>query len=176
MPAVLTYWQHPDEEEVFLDFLQGTGTVVAFPSHWVATKEELLPHPIGPFIKKTDPPQLRFGLEKQNLRIRIEEQSPTEDGLLFSLPHLEPCLIDYRRGRLFGRKLGQSNISAYWDYPNSDKSSLVEKDQEFLAWAKKVMSWVRKSTPEEIELNGSLYRATKRVKKSFCDGTLGLIL
>jgi hypothetical protein len=171
MPGVVGYWQLPADEKDLLDFLQGTGAILALPDNWVGTREGVVPQPIVPFIDQHDPDQFLFGLAKHVLQVRIEER--TFEGVVYFGPAvMEPCLIAYRRGKLRSGQVVLSNLSAYWDYPSADASELIEKDQEFVRWAKKVMGWVRKFTPERIECNGYPYRATRRVRDAVCGGNL----
>jgi hypothetical protein len=175
MPAVVTYWQLPDDEKEFLDFLLSTGSILAVPSHWVEAKEELVPQPIASFIEHYDPDQLLFGLEEYVLRPAIERRE-FDRKLLFGVPCMKPCLITYSRGKLRNGKLPQSNLSAYLDYPSEGASKLLRKEQDFVRWVKKVMGWVRKFTPEQAECNGYPYRATKRVSNAICEGKLEVVL
>ncbi len=175
MAAVVTYWQLPEDEKDFFDFLQGTETVLAVPDRWVESKEELVPQPISLLIERHDPNQLVFGLEKHLLGVRLEEHA-VEGGIRFALPYMEPCVVAYRRGRCRNGKLALSNLSAYWDYTSADRSKMVEKDKEFIRWAKKVTTWVRKATPEQVECNGHPHRATSRVKQAVSGGKLEVVL
>ena len=38
MAAVVSFWQVPEDEKDLLEFIQGTGRVVALPDHWVGQK------------------------------------------------------------------------------------------------------------------------------------------
>jgi hypothetical protein len=175
MPAVVGFWQLPEDENEFLVFLQGTGTVLALPDRSVDTKEELVPQPIAAFLERHNPNQLLFGLERHVRVIRVEEYS-AEGRLRFVCPYMEPCVIAYSRGRLLGRKLAMSNLSAYWNYRSADRPSSVENDPEFVRWGKKVMAWVRRATPEHVECNGHPYRATPQVQKAASEGQLEVVL
>jgi hypothetical protein len=75
-----------------------------------------------------------------------------------------------------GNKLGQSNLSAYWAYPNQTGTQMVQKDAEFVRWAKSVFSWVQRETPERIDCNGHAYRATKRVLSAVRAGEVEAVL
>src|SRR5260370_41031597 len=113
MPAVVTYWQLPDDDKDFLDFVQTTGTVLALPDRWVKRKEELALQPMVSYFQLHDRGQ--FSLEKHVLQISIDEHE-TSDGLRFGVPVMEPCVIAYERGRFLNGKLTLPNLSAYWDY------------------------------------------------------------
>jgi hypothetical protein len=175
MKSVITFWQLPADEEDFLVFLQGTGTILGLPDRWVEGKAELTPQPIVPFIEKHNPDQLLFGLEEQLLDLRIAEHT-VADGIRFALLPMEPCAITYRRSRMRKGKLGLSNLSAYWDYPCSDTLKLMPKDQRFVKWGRRVLAWIREFTPKQIKCNGYAYRATQRVEKAISEGELEVAL
>jgi hypothetical protein len=176
MPAVVTYWQLPEDEKEFLDFLLTTGKVVAMPDHWVKTTEELAPQSIDRFIQQHNPDQLKFGLERHPLQASVEARE-FEGEVLFGVPVMKACVIGYSRGRLRdGNNLTQSNLAAYWDYPNEDATRMVEKDAQFINWAKRVFAWVRKATSERLDCHNHPYRATKRVKNAMQRGQLEVVL
>jgi hypothetical protein len=176
MAAVVTFWQLPEDEKKFLDFLLKTGNVVAMPAESVKIKKELVPQPIVPYIEQHDPVQLQFALERFAKQTEIEVIEHNGEKY-FRRDYMSPCLISYRRGRCGdGKKLGLSNLSAYWDYPNEDNTKLLVKDPEFIHWAKKVFNWVRRATPARVECNGFPYRATKKFKEAVCEGKLEAVL
>jgi hypothetical protein len=166
MTAVLSYWQVPDEEQDFLCFLQSTGSVVALPSHAVKTKAELKPERLKDFIEKHDPLQLEFGLPHLLSEADIEQQQFGQE-LLYKVATMRPCLIGYNRPKFWAGELGRSNLSAYWDYSNREKSKLIQKSPEFVKWAKTVFSWARKRACERIALRGCEYPATRRARDAF---------
>src|SRR5438128_869348 len=164
MRAVVTYWQLPEDEHDFLDFLSSTGEVVAMPDHWVKTKEELEPKPVRSFIREQDPAQLLFGLRHHATQAIIKPEQKNGERW-FSVSDMKSCLIGYARGRLRDKNmLGQSNLHAYWDYVDDSTMTLQIKDPEFIKWGKAVLAWIRKVTAERIECHGHQYRATERVK------------
>src|SRR5205807_2252619 len=131
---------------------------------WVKTKEELAPCSILQYVHQDNSNQFLFGLEHHALAAQIELKD--KDGeKYFGLAYMSPCLIMYGRGRTRDRnKLGQSNLAAYWTYPDKQTRTLITKDVDFIKWAKKVFAWVRRHTAEQLECNGYSYRATKRAK------------
>jgi hypothetical protein len=172
MPGV-TYWQFPDEETAFLNFLHTTGTVVAIPSHPVDGEDELRPQPLMEFIIRHDPDQVLVGLEEHAV------QRVLEPIVLWGKPQLcvasaSSCLVSYRRGKFRDTsKLGQFNLSASWRCLNETQTALLDKDPGFKKWAEKVIRWVRKSTPEWHQYRG--YRVTRRVKEAIERGELGIV-
>ena len=176
MPAVITYWQVREDEDDFLAYLATTGNVVAMPDRWVKAKEELAPRPIVQHVRQDDPDQFVFGLEHHALAAVIEPKARDGEEYL-ALAYMSPCLIMYRRGRIRdGNKLGQSNIAAYWTYPDKEARTLLAKDATFVKWAKKVFAWVRRHTPDQIECNRHSYRATERAKHAVDRGLIEAVL
>jgi hypothetical protein len=109
----------------------------------------------GPREWQTEPVRQRFG-----------------DKLLFGYPPMRPDVVSYSRGRLRGSVLTQSNLCIYWEYVSNDCSHMVRKSEAFLKWAKRILDWVRRRTPEKVEYNGYPYRATRRVAHAVRQGTL----
>ena len=175
MRAVLSYWQLPEDERSFLDFLQSTGDILAFPARGAKVKEELLPQPLVPYIDQDNPSQLYFGLERNAQQV-IPELVEQGEARFFSVPSMKACLIGYRRGYFRdGNKLAQSSLSAYWDYPNEEATELLNKDPEFIKWAKRVLNWVRRAAPKQVAFRGGLCRATNRVRDAVQRGEVEVV-
>jgi hypothetical protein len=176
MPAVVTFWQLPEDEKDFLSFLLTTGNIVAIPDCWVKLKEDLAPKAVVSYIGEHDPGHLRLALEGHALQAVIETKELRGDPF-FALDSMRSCVMTYSRGKLRdGNKPAQFNLSADYTYPNRDGTILLDKDREFVRWAKKVLSWVRQATPELVECNGHRYRATKRVRDAVREGRLEVVL
>jgi hypothetical protein len=174
MPAVITFWQLPDEEKEFLDFLESTGHVVAIPVHWVKDRADLSPQPIRNFIEKHDPDRLYFGLESQLADVDIQPSEYEGEWGYKGPSGADACLIGYDRPKFrSGTKLVQSNLAAYWTCLDETQSTMVDKTEDFVRWGKKVFGWVRKHTPEWHGNKG--YRATKRVKDSIEEGSIEVV-
>jgi hypothetical protein len=172
LAAVVTFWQLPEDEKDFLNFLLTTGNVMAIPTHKVKTKVELAPAPVLEYVAERDPAQLAMALEKHALQAVIELRE-WKGEKLYVLDQMRSSVVSYQRARIRdGNKLGQANLCAYWEYPNKAGTELFRKDPEFTKWAKRVLGWARKATTERVEYNGFPYRATKRVKEGVSQGRL----
>lgn len=174
MPAVVTFWQLPDEEEVFLRYLESTGIVVAMPDHWVKNKEELFPQPIRKFIAEHNPDQLLFGLEQQLTNLSFEPREHAgERGFMYP-DTMKISVLVYSRPKYRDKgKLGESNLAAYWTCLDESRTSIIDKDPEFVKWGKKVLAWARRHTPEGHEYKGD--RVTKRAKEAAERGIVELV-
>jgi hypothetical protein len=176
MPAILTYWQVPEDEKEFLDFLLSTGKILVLPNAWVKTREELVPQALLSYIEKCDPDQLKFGLE-HHVRGSVVEERTFDDQVYFGITTMRSCVVSYDRGRLRdGNHLGQSNLCAYWDYPDEGTMTLTQKNPDFVKWAERVFARVRGIATECLDCNGHGYPATSRVKKAVEKGDLKVVL
>src|SRR5262245_60740135 len=111
MAAVVSYWQLPDDEKEFFEFLQSTGKILVLPDWGTKTKEELMSQPVIQYFREHDGGNL--GLEAHVRLVRIIEHEPV-DGFRFNLPYMEPCMMNYCRGKLDHGRLALSNLCAYW--------------------------------------------------------------
>jgi hypothetical protein len=170
MPAVFTFWQLPEDEEIFFKFLLTTGEICALPDHAVRTREEVAPVPLLSYAAQYYR-NFHFGLEQFAFQARvktIEHQGEKH----FQLAYMEPCMIGYRRPRLDGKRLFPSNLAAYWTYVDDSETIILQKDPEFVKWAKKVYRWARKFAPKQIPFRGSLCPGTDSVKRAIEEGTI----
>ena len=91
--------------------------------------------------------------------------------------YMEPCILMYSRGKFRdANKLTQSNLAAYWDYPNEEATAMIDKDPEFVRWGKKIFAHARRMTPEKLELRGYPYRATKLAANAARRGEIEVVL
>lgn len=165
MRSVLTFWQLPQDERDFFEFLASTGAIVAAPEYWAETPQEASVQPLAEFAGRRDMQRFSFGLAQLFNDDDIREH--LFDGVVrFGRSPMSPIAIGYDRSVFHENKLTLSNLCAYFDYPAEDGASMIRKDEAFIKWAKKVFSWVRKKTPEKVMCNAFPYRATKRVKEA----------
>jgi hypothetical protein len=82
----------------------------------------------------------------------------------------------WRRRIRGGTKLGQSNLAAYWTIPDKEARTLLTKDEDFIRWARRVFAWVLRHTPEQIQCDWCLYRATRRAKDAATKGIIEGVL
>jgi hypothetical protein len=173
MPAGLTFWRFPVEEETFLTFLQKTGKIYAFHLYPVDRIDELEPLPLMEFIARFQPYRLFIGLEQFCIQRTIN--TLVENGKTRYYIAKEPsCLMAYRRGAFrTPNELGQCTLGASWDRLNESQTALLAKDGGFRKWGEKVLRWVRKSTPEWHQVKG--YRVTSQVKKAIDAGQIKIV-
>jgi hypothetical protein len=174
MPTVITYWQLPADDNDFITYLCRTEGAVMIPNKPVPDRAMLLPRSI---IELRRCKEARVDLSVDRFVASLPVDAMLHKGTeLFSIRLMEACTIGYRRPYFRDGKLARSNLAAYWEYPNSDATSLIPKDAEFVSWAKRVFAHVRRMTPEKLELNGYPYRATRRAKQAFDAGEIQIDL
>jgi hypothetical protein len=164
MALVLTYWSLPDEENDFLDYLF-KWDIYAYPARTSDTIADISPIPIRELLAETNPLQLFFGpwqfLSENDISLRNQM-----DGVcLYEVTSVRSQAIGYKRPHFNGSGvLSMSRLSAYWKYPSPNLMEYVEKDAEFIKWAKRVLTWARRRACERIKVKGYFYSVTKRVK------------
>jgi hypothetical protein len=153
----------PEEEEAFLDFLEGTGAIVAYPDHWVRSEVEVSPSPLRSYLAAHDPVQLDLGLEAHVEDVTIENQWKSDEQF-FYLSTIRSCLIGYSRPCFRnGNQLGQSNLAAYLDFLKD--GALQLKPDWFQSWVKQVFTWAKKHAKKKCAHQGFSYPATPLVLK-----------
>lgn len=173
MPAVLTFWWLPDEEDDFLRYLEEGWESLAVLDEWAVRRRDISPQPISSYIDEHDPDYLLFGLPHH-----VSEEPVVTcvvDGkLLYGLTPERSRVIAYSRGKIAaGQRLTLSNLAAYWDRLDEAGTRIVPKDPEFVKWGKKVFAWVRRHTPDWHEYKS--YRASTQVKEAFLNGEVELV-
>jgi len=161
----------PSDEEAFLSFLSKTGRIVAYTAPWKKKPEDVQPVLLSELIHSSDPAQLMFGPDSGEAPV---EAHSFDGEVLYNVRMEMSSLLMYRRGKLQQRVLTQSNLSVYWVYfyLTEQSNRFVRKDESFISWAKKVLSWMRKATPEWHEHKN--YRATRAVKLALDRGEIEL--
>lgn len=158
MASVFTYWQLPEEEAEFLDFLDSTGIVVAYPNHGVKTPQEADPQPIRVFWAKNAPLRCMLGLDSNKASTVLEFKSQGDEQF-YSVSLMNSCVIGYSRPNFRnGNHLGQSNLAAYLQYSDGSK-----KPDWFWKWTNQVFRWAKKKAADKQEYHGYFYPATQRV-------------
>ena len=163
MASVVTYWRLPDEEGQFLDYLEKTGDIQACVHGSVSRRDGLRPRPLRDLLQTDEFEDILFGPQEFMAQSWID--SVVHEGrTLYSRSYRQGPLICYTRGGFrTPQQLAQSNlcfVSSCWvsDGANPDLDHSQPQPPEFLAWAKNVLSWVRRHTQPH-----GYYRATPRV-------------
>jgi hypothetical protein len=165
MATVLTYWCLPEEEIDFLNYLS-KWDIYAYDPTFFLSLSDVKPVPLTTLIVEQKLPDVYFGpkqfLSEKDIGLRTHLNGVAQYGV----HSMNAQTIGYRRPCFrVGGELGKSNLHAYWKYPNAAVTGFIEKDPEFIKWAKKVFGWGRKWACERVMHNGYPYAATKRVKQ-----------
>lgn len=174
MVAGFTFWQLPDEEKAFLDFVDGTGTIVAIAQGPVDSDKELLLRPFREYIDTHDPTLLFFGPREHVLLAVVEPLGHGETKQLF-ITHHTSCLLRYERGGFRGEsgELSPFALSGYWQRLNDNKTGYLNKDPAFKKWGEKVLRWMRTRTVKNDQPMGN--RITAHAKEAIGKGTLRIV-
>lgn len=163
---VLRFWWLPEEERKFIDFLEKTGQVVAYPGGAFWTKEELSPKPIRKYIEENAPDQLKLSILGAFPEPVIISTGRTSEPHLH-ISYSRSCIIVYDRVRFKSEDtLAAGNLCANTYYVIDEK--WAEKPIEFTKWVDRVFRWVRRATSEKYGKYN--YRVSKRVMEAIQKG------
>jgi hypothetical protein len=172
--AVFTFWQLPEEEGDFLDYLESTGPVVACPNHWVSTEAEASPADLRPYLAKYDPDTVKLGLSSHLEEVVIQKITEKDKPVMFSTDLMTSSLVGYTRGRITGAgQLERTILAAYLDLPEEGGTL---KPAWFRRWVKKIFAWVKRRASGTCTLRGFAYPATPQVLKLLDDRKIQLAL
>lgn len=167
MPISVTFWQLPEEEENFIEFLEKDERVVAFPAESRKPVSELSLE-VPSRLTRGDEPLILLALKPHVSQIKSVEY--TQDGSkLFGIDATNSPVIMYERGAFREPgKLGQSVIAAHLEALTEDGKGLRRKPDEFCKWAQSVAKWVRRNTPQWHQYKS--YRITGKVADAMTEG------
>src|SRR5262249_16583960 len=168
--SALAFWQLPEEEPAFLQFLHDGGAV-ALNDRWYAVDEEPVPFATlecsqagnGAYLFTRDeflPTQARYPV-------------PGKEDRYYCIDATSSCVLTYRRGMKLGRQLFLSSLSfctAYWD----QQRRWTKKPTGFLAWAGKAGRWLRARASSEQRVRTGCYPATPAVTAAVEKGRIQL--
>jgi hypothetical protein len=203
MASVVTFAQLPEEEPAFLAYVQKSGDVWARALRDDPHNPEHQPLPVVDFLQRYAALIVEYQAVSVYLGLRADVLQPVlgsfevieggtpapfvQSGRVVPGVHTieggtavrRPCidfmassLVRYDRGEFGGEsELRQSNLCYYSGCFQGQQ--YVQKPPGFLKWARKVLDWVRRHTPERVPVHGCNYasRATKRVAEA-CRGGL----
>lgn len=170
MASVVTFWQFPEEEERFLTYLEKTGDILACIGGPVTEPSRLEPRPVRELIECEDPDAVLIG-PREFMEIAEIGSYWHEGRMLYSRFYAELPLVDYSRPRFRApQKLEESNLvfkTSIWvsDGANHDLDHAEPQPPEFVAWARRVLNWMRRHT-QRIGYR----RVTPRVAAAVEDG------
>jgi hypothetical protein len=172
MPSTLTFWRFPDEEERLLTYLDKTGDIVACIDLWFADPALLEPRPLREVLAADNPQNVLMGPREFMDMADITTSDHTGE-IQYTRSYMHVPLLAYSRGVWRGpRALGRTNLCFESTRSIPDASSPYGKEwipqpPAFLAWARRVMQWVRRDTrPHEYRRQ----RVTARVAAEVEDG------
>ena len=167
MASVVTFWQLPEEESAFLEYLESTGDIVGVPWSKVPDRALLEPTPLQTLISQ-DPDSVLLG--RRELLGEMPINTFNEDGITtYAVAASKAPMLIYGRGKWRAKnKLGASNLSGDWTTVSDDGSGIIDKPEAFAKWGRKVIAWVRKRTPHWHQYER--YRITAAVAEAIKHG------
>lgn len=150
MATGLTFWQMPDEQDAFLDYVAKTGDILAISDfEAVPLRENLRPVPVADFMGHSFKRLHIFPSEFANC-IVIREWPPDAQHVapIYSIDTAPSPLIMYTPGSLTDGALSQSNLSTNWSCLDATGRIIVDKPRGFRPWGERVFRWLRRATPE----------------------------
>ena len=171
----LTFWLLPEEEQDFFAYLNSTGKIVAYRNAWFASPKDVRGSTLE-LMAAGDPKQILIGCADHAAGIVVEQHDFPGEGVHYAVTAMGSSVLQYSRGQLEGRRLGQSHIGTYWDFIREGGQLVTPKGESFVAWAKRAFSWLRKRTPERHIHRSYPYRASKQAKAAAEAGKLDLVL
>jgi hypothetical protein len=198
MPSVVTFAQLPEEEPAFIAYLRKTGDVWARAVDDDPRNPQHEPLPVSDFLErfadqivKNHEVAVYVGFRDDIFRPAIGSHEVTEGGSLVPFVQFGKVLegvhtivggtkvirefvdpmaslyVHYDRGQYrTEEELATSNLCYYSGSYRGQE--WVHKPHAFLMWAKKVLGWMRRHTPESVPVHTCNYetRATIGVAKA----------
>jgi hypothetical protein len=174
VPAVVTWYQMPEDDAELLQFIERSGAFNVIPTRIAKNPSDVIETSVSEFMKNKSDTGCSIIVKGAVIRYGIAEYGAPVNRS-YGLPW-EAEKVLYDRAFPADNILHASNLCAYWSYLSEDKSTLIEKSPEFRKWANKLFAWVRRHTPERIEYSGYAYRATVRAAEAHRRGEFAAML
>jgi hypothetical protein len=170
MACVVTFWQLPQEEDLFFSYVSRKDDVDAFPLiEAVADPGLIRAAPISQLVGRASDVRLYITPREYAASPKLFAFQPTslDQPVRYSLASEFPALV-YDRGSLKNGRLSQSNASAYTGYVDAKARVFHKMPAGFLSWLKRVMGWLRRAKPQWHDYPG--YRATNAAAQAALSG------
>lgn len=170
MPSIVSYWQLPDEEEKFLTYLDRSGDILACTWDSVLDPAELEPRPLRAYLSEETPDRVVFApsefMDPGYITSYVREERRWYLRYHGKGPLIDYCRPVWRSPQTLG-KARLTYVSSVWmtDGVNEDLGYAEPQAPEFLAWARRVLSWMRRHTQRH-----GYYRATPAVLAELDNG------
>jgi hypothetical protein len=176
MATGLTFWQMPEEQGRFLDYVAGTGDVLGISNfEALPSRKDLRALPLAGFAGSGDIKRLHIFPAQFADDIEIHEFPPSAQHArpLYSVDTMRSPVLMYTPGKLVDGALSQANLSTCWTCLDKTGRVIVEKPAAFRQWGERVFRWLRRMTPEWFGCRG--YRCT-RIAATHAQNGLQLVL
>ena len=166
----VTFWWFPDEEQQLIDHLTSTGVDRVWVGDRAQTREALVLRSLDSAIR-AEPREILISLPEHENDVIVNELKDREQAV-HVVDLLRSPLLSYKRGGLIAPKeLASNNIVGYADY--LDGSRTIQKPESFVRWAKNVLAFVRRATPQSHRYKS--YRISTRVAEAIANDGLEIV-
>lgn len=166
MACGVTFWQMPDEETAFFEYLVRTDEICTFPFATFTDRSLICSTPLTSLLGRTDTTRLCLTLQEYASNPAVFEFE-REGSPRYTLGPEFPCLI-YTVGSIENGQLSQSNASSNTYFLDKSQNVIRNHPDPFVKWIRRVMGWLRRSTPEWHRYRG--YRVTKAAAQEALSG------
>jgi hypothetical protein len=157
VPSGVNFVQLHDEEPAFLAYLATTGDVWARAGIDDPTAPAWGPGPVAEFLDRFAAKIRRYNSVHLHIGLRPDVLAPEVNAVesrgCITVDMFRSCLVGYSRGefhpgrRFLNRSQLYFHVGAWWG-----EGDYRKKPEAFLRWAKKVVGWVRRHTPEQVRV------------------------
>ena len=170
MPAVFTFWQTPEDERIFSEFIQSTGEIVGWPDKAIE-EAQTDKFPLGLMDLLALKRERSICITRREFCVNRNPRSVTREGkrrVQMMVAEVDDVIV-FQRPPKIKRTLGRTNLVAYWT-PFTVEDAPKAKSKEFVAWGKKVFRWVRSTATCKYRIGNYDYPATPGAKAAFETG------
>ena len=163
MASVVTFGQLPEEEPAFLAYLQTTGDIRARAVNDDPGAPQYAPQPVALFLEKHAAQIVAYSKVAIYLGFRGDIFNPTlTTHERKSIDPMGSRYVRYDRGQFrTAEELASSNLCFYRG--SFQGQTWIAHPQSFLKWGNKILSWMRRRTPELVPVDRCNYKVRATV-------------
>jgi hypothetical protein len=143
MSASVKYWRLVEEEKDFIGYLSSIEPTVALAARVYPSLDLVRWQPLDTAFASNEE---RYLITPSRLAPQVRLIPAPDAG--FKVDVVSSPILFYYRGRMLAeRRLSATALSAEWTYLADDRATVIDKSDDFIRWAKRVMQWVRRAAP-----------------------------
>ncbi|MBM4067391.1 MAG: hypothetical protein FJ271_00390 [Planctomycetes bacterium] len=172
MRTALSFWQMPEDDQAFMDFLRSTGRVMARRHRSLPAEQAIEFEPLSAFRRRGSGLYLLCrDVDLDSLKIDVYQAYGQSWRTV--CPFGSQILTLARKKPVRGH-LPRCSIGAHWHDRHSHPPGKPKKDRDFIKWGKSVIAWVQARCSEKCRLHGFDYPATPAVVEALEAGEIAL--